>query len=307
MTRRNARIAELVAEIGTLSSRIARALQALKQKDARENGHIDETNSLTSLSYIRLLASSEGLRKIDNIIEQNFIVINTFSILSTTRYIIELLVWCRLLNLDPDKYACYYVAQLLADQLQHNKSNLEKVKSEVIFFEALQKEEDKGHEGVLTNQRNGLTAEALGQSFRLIAEATDRSARQNFSLYAHDAKTNGFGFQAFLLKQKALPQLQRLAEEVERLRAETKKKLPHWPTKWIWVEQARIAGLGEQFEYVYGYTSRLLHARPISFGTNQKNLEEREIEMFLDFIFVSIVEIIEMSEKLVGLANPSGH
>lgn len=65
--------------------------------------------------------------------------------------------------------------------------------------------------------------------------------------------------------------------------------------------------MSEQFEFVYAYTSRLLHATPTSMTTNQKNLEWNEIGAFLDFLYVSILDAIEMSEKLAEIKSPSAN
>jgi hypothetical protein len=70
---------------------------------------------------------------------------------------------------------------------------------------------------------------------------------------------------------------------------------------------AEAAGLRDQFAFVYAYTSRLLHATPTSLTTNQKNLELAEMKMLLNFVFVSCVEMIEHSERLVDLKSPQAN
>jgi hypothetical protein len=49
---------------------------------------------------------------------------------------------------------------------------------------------------------------------------------------------------------------------------------------WRWKEQAAIAGMSEQYEFIYSFTSRLLHATPVSLTTNQKLLEPGEMHCF---------------------------
>jgi len=59
----------------------------------------------------------------------------------------------------------------------------------------------------------------------------------------------------------------------------------------------------DDFEFIYSYTSRLLHAGPVSITTNQQNLELGEMRMFLEYIHVRIGDIIEMAER--WLAQPT--
>ena len=68
------------------------------------------------------------------------------------------------------------------------------------------------------------------------------------------------------------------------------------------VEKSNIAaqisesvGMSKQYDFIYSYTSRLLHATPVSFYTNQKNLEVIEMLMFLDYVYVSLLDIVELT------------
>ncbi len=53
----------------------------------------------------------------------------------------------------------------------------------------------------------------------------------------------------------------------------------------------------EQYEFLYSYTSRLLHATPVSIFTNQKNLEPEEMRLFLEYVYVSMLDALELGEK----------
>ena len=136
----------------------------------------------------------------------------------------------------------------------------------------------------------------------------DLEARRRFSLYAESTKTNGYGFQAYLIETKVLPfaeqQLdQVLAEkanfefEIGQQRLEAVINLNGKRKRWNWKERAESVGMSKQYDFNYGHTSRLLHATPVSFCTAQKNLEVMEMLTFLDYVFVALLDLIELVEE----------
>ena len=58
---------------------------------------------------------------------------------------------------------------------------------------------------------------------------------------------------------------------------------------------ASEAGLAHEHDYIYAFASKLLHATPSSLTTDQKNLELSEIYIFLRYIHVKILEIMELA------------
>jgi hypothetical protein len=143
----------------------------------------------------------------------------------------------------------------------------------------------------------------------MLTEHIDLRARRPFSLYHNKAKRNGYGFQAYLIETKILPKVRSeiaVAEaEMNELLAKTQPKVQKRGKGWRWKERASAIGMGDQHDFVYAYTSRLLHATPSSLTTNQKNLEPDEFRMFLDFIYVSILDLIELADRLSGRRDRS--
>jgi hypothetical protein len=66
---------------------------------------------------------------------------------------------------------------------------------------------------------------------------------------------------------------------------------------WKWDRQAKSVGMLDQYEYIYSFSSSLLHATPASM--HQATLEEHEIGIFLDYILVSISDVIDLSYELL--------
>ena len=57
--------------------------------------------------------------------------------------------------------------------------------------------------------------------------------------------------------------------------------------------------MADAYDFMYAYTSRLLHATPTSFYTNEKNLEMEEMEIFIEFTYVTLLELAEVTKKLL--------
>src|ERR1700722_10681293 len=67
--------------------------------------------------------------------------------------------------------------------------------------------------------------------------------------------------------------------------------------------QAKSVGMDKQYDFIYSHTSRMLHATPFSFIVNQKNLELNETHMFLEYVYVSLLDMIELVENAIGISN----
>ncbi len=61
--------------------------------------------------------------------------------------------------------------------------------------------------------------------------------------------------------------------------------------------------MSDRLTSIYSYTSKLLHATPISLTTNQKNLAESEIKIFLKYIYIRLLDVIKIVEKLLLTTN----
>ncbi|RME56494.1 hypothetical protein D6779_10540 [Candidatus Parcubacteria bacterium] len=52
-----------------------------------------------------------------------------------------------------------------------------------------------------------------------------------------------------------------------------------------------------EYDYLYSFASKLLHATPASITTDQKNLEVQEMELFLKYINVTIGDILALARE----------
>ncbi len=298
------RVVEIIGEIETLHPNFVANISKLEEIISSIR-NAENVNTLRfKKSYLVKAAYRNALIKLRLILEQNFINIETLGLLAVTRYIFEALLWLRLLDSDP-AYGLVFYGQVVDKQIDHLKGNLRKVESEIALFEALWKEEKRLNEderkkaGVIHEKES---VEELPSSLDNVSATIDRKARRSFCLYADDAKKHGYGYQAHLLNTQVLPKIQKqldmnAAEKeifLSHCSKDIKKKLKK---RWNWFEEAKHVGMQDQYKFLYSYTSRLLHATPASIFTDQKNLEYPEMKIFLDYIYVSLLDVLELSEK----------
>jgi len=129
-------------------------------------------------------------------------------------------------------------------------------------------------------------------------------------MYGQQAHINGYDFQAYLVENKVLPQISKSIAELEQERSVFERDAPREiksliPKRWKWREKAERVDMQNEYDFIYSYTSRLLHATPASLTTNQKNLEPDEIKLFLNYIHVRLVDIIRMAtNELAPIKRP---
>lgn len=142
----------------------------------------------------------------------------------------------------------------------------------------------------------GVSSDTLLSSLKTVSEAIDTEASRRFSIYAKDVQVNGYGFQAFLVESKAIPQVEQalsdIADERRKFDATVSQEVKDLiPTRWQWRQMAERVSLVDEYDYIYSFTSKLLHATPASITTDQKNLELAEMRVFLKYIEVKMADI----------------
>jgi hypothetical protein len=304
------RLASVLSEITQLRPALNEWDGKLRQKiEEREQNEPDQSLK-TSGTYWALVAYADALTRLRLIIEQNFQFVETLGVLAVARYIFELAVWLRALARD-SSYGLTYYFQIIDKQIRYYEDYVKRVEHEIGLLKRLGEEESAEIEAttkaVLSKSEGDSTTADL---LRRIQSETDRKARRNFCLYANQAKKNGYSFQAFLIEKQVLPKLHAQLDECRRERAKrlasVKGRPPigkEWAKQdqsWRWREQAAAADMLVQYEFIYSFTSRLLHATPVSLTTNQKVLESEEMHMFLEYIYVSILDIVDLAKQIVG-------
>ena len=271
-----------------------------------ENKHSFESLRVNA-EYWKTQAYRNVLIKLRLIVENNFRYVETLNVLATTRYVFEVLVWLRLLKSDPD-FGLVFFWRSIKDQLEHHNKLREKLEREILFFQSLNDEESKLTKNTvdrLLKDNKKPSSDDFSKAFSFVEEEIDRRARRYFSAYINQAKINGYGYQAHLIETKVIPDLINNIKKTEAERDEFNKNCPSVALKkckayWNWKDHAKTVGMDEAYDFIYSYSSRLLHAAPSSILTDQKNLEPDEVVLFLDYTYISMLDVLDLFEISVA-------
>jgi hypothetical protein len=250
-------------------------------------------------------ATGDALIKLRLFTEQNFNFLETMGTISVTRYTFELSIWLRLFDID-SRYGLVYASQLIETQRRFwldQKSQLEREIHLLKNFSIEESELIDRETERLTSMSNTQQAQAEAATlYKRVTETIDAKAARKFSIYADQAKDNGYESVATFIQKRVLPDIENSIVEIEQEKIEFRSKLSEdirklIPGHWNWRTMAKTVKMEDEYDYIYTFTSKLLHATPASLTTNQKNLELHEMIVFLKFVDIQILDAIELAKK----------
>ncbi len=230
----------------------------------------------------------------------------SLELLAIARNVFENLVWLKLMSADK-QFGIVFYAQFLRNQMESGRALIQKTEDEAALFEhfdsldsdILEKLGPKS--GILSNDeiREAVDAQEMQ------SDALDKLIRREFCLYANQATQNGYGYQALLIREKAIPTHQAKLLELESLQESLSRVLTSLldaqhvglaTGRWNWLERARDVRMDAQYRFLYSFTSKLLHSIPLNIITD-KMLSDLEAVMILDYIVVSAADLLEIIEQ----------
>jgi hypothetical protein len=295
------RVAAVAAEIQDLASTIAgltqrvRAVMVEPQIAALEGRERAET-------LLPCEIGAEALGRCQILVENNVVVLETLGVISLTRYVFELLVWLRTIQKTPLK-SLRFLMLSLKDGEDHTLQHIAHLEAEAQFLDVIAEHDDPipGMMALQEEHGENLTAEIVRNAEKARMDVIDFEARRHFIAYAADAKVNGYGFQAHMIRKKAVAAAQADLENKRQARRDFVDRFGQslideagGVSKWNWFDSAKAIGMDPEYQYIYRYTSRLLHATPTSFYTTSKNLELTEIRLFLEYVYVRLLDVIDV-------------
>ncbi len=252
-----------------------------------------------------LSVAGDSLVRIRLFTEQNFHFVETMGVIAVARYIFEVSVWLHLFKLDR-RYGLVYFDQLLDTQRRYFQDEKAQLEREVVLLKSFGDREKEFQEKALENVK-GLPPgdgrrKAPVSTLKSISEAIDAEASRRFSIYAKAAQTNGYEFQAYLVQTKAIPQVEQALAAIALERDSFNATVPQdvkdlIPRRWQWREMAQKVNLTDEYDYIYSFSSKLLHATPASITTDSKNLELAEMEVFLKYIDVKMADVVILAQE----------
>lgn len=257
-----------------------------------------------AIVYWRMQALRDALVRIGTFIERNFSYIETLGLISLCRYTFELVVWLKHIELD-ERFALIYAQILCKQQVELYEKLAGHLQREIDLYLSLAEEETIAHANVRAAARTQRTAgRATVEDIRAASNLIDERLALEFAIYSDQALHNGYGFQAHLLKTQALQKAVAYADEnrifLAKFNSRWAKIIEELKIKdWKWYARAKHVGMDSDYDFIYSYTSRLLHATPASLTTHQQSLEEQEIAMFLRYIAIQFRWIVRHGEERV--------
>ncbi len=160
-------------------------------------------NQMTG-QFWKAVVIADSLVRVRLFIEQNFNYIETMSLLAVSRYLFELTVWLKLLQQD-GRYGLVYYYELLNNKRRFYEALQKQTEREISFLQNMEKTERQMLEGAIAYVMQGPQKEqevALKRAMMEVPRKCDEEAARRFSLYAEQARQNGYGFQAYLVEKK---------------------------------------------------------------------------------------------------------
>ncbi|WP_044198559.1 hypothetical protein [Hyalangium minutum] len=204
------------------------------------------------------------------------------------------------------RYGLVFYSQLLRGQIDSLQGLITKISDEADLFESVEELDDHAlmstvGEIVASDPSPEAIAEAQAEH-RSKTDMLDDMVRREFSLFSEPATSNGYGYQAHLLRTKTIPKYQGQLSKVIQHKAEFDTVLPSLLdarmfgiaiNKWNWADRAKDAGMEKHYRFLYPYTSKLLHSTPLNI-ISDKALTEAETLIVLDYIVVSAGDLLDL-------------
>ena len=304
------RVATVAAEIQDLAPIIAELTQRVRTAIAEPTIATLEGRERAE-TLLPCEIGAEALSRCQILVANNVVVLETLGVISLTRYVFELLVWLRTIQKTPLK-SLRFLMLSLNDGEDHTVQHIAHLEAEARFLDVMA-ERDNPIPGMMALQEEygeNLTAEIVRNAERARMDAIDFEARRHFIAYAADAKVNGDGFQAHLIRKKAVAAAQADLDAMRQVRLHFVDRFGQslideagGVSKWRWFDSAKAVDMEPEYQYIYRYTSRLLHATPTSFYTTSKTLELTEMRLFLEYVYVRLLDVIDVVTDLVVRAE----
>lgn len=302
-----ARISHLVADITALQPKLDSLASLLKLKLGTFTAVDVEQHAV---DYWRTRSLCDAVIRVRIFVERNFSHIETLGVLSLCRYTFELVVWLKLIQKD-ERFSLVYARELLKQQHDLYQDLANHLEREIALYRALDEEEKVAHPRILEAATATPVADAKMTGRKIIedmhaaSDSVDEKLALNFTIYSDEIKQNGYGFQSHIIQTQALPHA---LDYAERNRDSLAKFDEKWGTiikelklklkELKWKARAAYVDMASEYDFIYSYTSRLLHATPASLSTNQKSLEDEEALMFLRYVATQFRWIINHAEAL---------
>ncbi len=292
-------ISAVLEKIASHHQRFEIVIEELRTQKDRIDSNLADEDIRSSTTYWKSIAFFNSAIRVRLLLENNFFHVETLGLLAVSRYLLELSIWLELMRKDAT-YALDYLMEMTKISKLHRDDARKMMQLEVRLFRDVQKREDARIVELATASDSPRRTGRVKEDMSLLQAEIDKIAARIFSEHFPEAQVNGFGYQAEILETHVLPYVSHEIEQIDREAQLIERALPKYvrnrtKQRWNWKAKANEVGLQDEYEYIYTYCSRLLHATPFSVTTDQKNLEYREVLTFLRYAEYRISAILDYS------------
>lgn len=228
-------------------------------------------------------------------------------VLAVCRYMFELVVWLKHIE-KGDKFVQLYIRLQLKRQVDHYSRLVSFAEREIHIYEGLADHEEpeitEMRHRIIVNARERFTnederEENIAEGLRPVRDSIQAKLPKELLLYDDPIFYWDPRFHSKKMRKEVLPELNKQknlnndsltkfcqAWESELIEFSSTK----W--RWKWDVQSRFVGMENDYDFLYAYTSRLLHANPVSINTNKQPLQDGEILMFIKYIHIQFVYVL---------------
>lgn len=205
----------------------------------------------------------DSIARVRNLIENNFHAIETLALLSLARYMFELNV--QLKQIDSDAvFALVYARGVFEEQVKFYDSLARQLKAEVDLYLRL---------GEAKASRTEILA-AVASKTCLYQDEIERMHILQVAMVV-DTQARKHALEQLELNRASLVEFNK--KWGTRLR-DQKYSRPKWR------QRAADVGMQEDYDFIYSFTSRLMHATPVSISTKQQALLDSELLLFMRYV-----------------------
>ncbi len=301
---------------------LVKAYEQLLQELTLRVRQFDDKASLESIEYWRFRILKHAIFRVKTFLAETNEYVETLRTLTLSRYLFELVIWLKLIQLE-EKYVLDFAQRYLNELLEGSGNYTTQVEREIELFEALGKQERpettrfrlRTVKEALRKYANEEQREAwIAKKLSAINHEAEGRLKDKFALYGSEVVFHGdFASHAGRLRRVVLPQAikeEQGYEESARSFAEAwGDEVKNFASKrWVWKDKAAKAGMEWEFDYIYSYTSRLLHAKPSSVLVSQQSLTAAEFFIFWRFIHHQCAWIHDYASAIASAAaTKDGH
>jgi hypothetical protein len=243
---------------------------------------------------------------------------------SSLRYTLEALINVRLFEKD-EKYmlATYY--SLINKQIELMEKRIERLKYEIDLYEELSKKEKSLTKSVLSNIDSNTNPSEITEQIKNVENLIDNELYFEITIFSENIETNGYSFHKFHLEEKVLPFYEKHINHLKKLRDKQANELlsmplfkKHFPDikntnnvfeairkkcmEKSWSKKANKVSLNREYEYIYKYTSAIIHCDSYSFVTNS-DFDDNERSLIIKMQSQYLEKINESIRKFLSLPD----